>query len=98
MPLAKFKQYTGEIKRYSIDYSQWLDPGETISDVSYEIQDNTLTTPLAVSGAIVSDDNVSATFYISGGEDTETYELVVTMSTTGGQVRQDEIIFTVEAL
>ena len=97
MPLGRFKQHTNEIKRYSIDYTQWLDAGETVSDVVYTVQ-NVTVPPLEVLDTVISDDNVQVTFYVSGGVDGESYEVVVKMSTTGGQVKEDELVYIIEAL
>lgn len=95
--LATYTQNTGERKRYIINYDNWLDDTEEVSDIEFEIQNNT-TTPLLIDGYLVSDDNRAISYFVSGGEDETTYEVVVTMTTDSGQIKQDELAFLVVEL
>ncbi len=94
MKLARFTKQPAERKRYSIDYSDWLDTGETISTVSF------VTTP-ASAGALVVDANSitaagkSVVFFANDGVSGTTYTVTVTITTSGGQIKEDEILFAV---
>lgn len=94
MALSKFIQLVGEKKRYEIDYSDWLDTGEHISTVTFSASPTT--TPALVGDTlIINPGNTSATFMVSGGTSDNTYKLLITMTTTGGQIKEDVVLFTV---
>jgi len=95
MALAKYVKATGEVKRYSIDYSNWLDTGEVLSSVLFLVLNNTLANPLVVSGVAVIAGNTSVQFMVSGGVDGVTYEVLATANTVGGQVKEDSVLFAV---
>ncbi len=94
MPLTKYVKAAGERKRYSIDYSEWLDVGEVLTDVQFAIPTNT-TTPLVVDDVMIEPDPTGVQYYVSGGVDSTNYEVVVTATTSGAQVKEDTILFTV---
>jgi hypothetical protein len=93
--LAKYVKAPVETKQYSIDYSVWLNTGETISSVSYLIIP---TGTLAVAGSLIAADNKSISFFVSGGDDGVTYELLVIVTTSSGQTKEDAVLFVVRAL
>lgn len=95
MALAKYVKAAGEVKRYSIDYSNWLDTGEVLTGVLFPVMNNTLTNPLVVSGVAVITGNTSVQFMVSGGTDGTTYKVLATANTVGGQVKEDSILFAV---
>lgn len=95
MPLARFKQHVGEIKRYTVEYDNWLDTGELLSTAVFEIQNITVP-PLVVTLGSIGD--TSVTFYVSEGLAGETYEVLLTVTTTGGQTRIDELKYILDEL
>jgi len=94
MPLKKYVKAAAERKRYSIDYSDWLDIGELLTNVVFTIPVNT-TTPLVVDDIAINPDGLGVQYYVSGGEDNAQYEVLATATTTGTQVKVDDLLFTV---
>ncbi|MGE0677763.1 hypothetical protein [Pseudolabrys sp.] len=95
MSLAKYKKAPADVKRYAIDYSDWLDSGETIDSVSFAVSPSGA---LSVPSNEISDDELSVTYFVSGGNDGVTYRVVVTIVTSGGQIKEDLILFVVREL
>jgi hypothetical protein len=99
MRLGKYTKTPEERKRYTIDYTDWLDSGETVTTITYEV---TFADDSAVTGSAVEidesgvdADSLGGYFFAAAGEDGEQYKVVATMTTTGGQVREDAILFNV---
>lgn len=97
MKLGKFIKAPNERKRYSIDYNNWLDTGETILTRTFDVTPVT-TVPLAVDASVILAGNRGIAFYVSGGVDDETYKVVTSITTSGGQVKEDVILFQVKDL
>jgi hypothetical protein len=95
--LAKYIKTPDERKRYTIDYSDWLDVGETVTDVAFAIS-NTTTPPLVVEDDSLIDSSTGVAFFVGGGDDGETYEVLVTIDTSGAQIKQSLIMFDVREL
>jgi len=93
MRLGKFRKTPAEIKRYSISYDHWLDEGEYISTISFSVSPTT--SVLAVAPDAVGANVRQIGFFVSGGNDKQTYTVVATMTTTSGQRKQDSISFEV---
>ena len=97
MLLNRYVKQPAEIRRYTVDYSRFLEGTETLSSVitSVAIIDGAAavqTTPLAVNSAIIDPD--TATFlsvWIEAGHDGELGEITVTVTTSDGQVQESEI-------
>ena len=94
MKLARFTKAPAERKRYAIDYSDWLDTDETISLVSF------VPSPIAAGGLevdayTISTPATSVVFFANYGIDGTTYTLNVTITTSGGQIKEDQILFSV---
>lgn len=94
MPLTRYVKAEGERKRYRIDYSEWLDTGETLSDVVFTVPTNT-TPPLVVDDVMIEPDTTGVQYYVSGGVDDSNYEVVVTATTSGDQIKIDDLLFTI---
>lgn len=95
MPLVKYVKATNERKRYSIDYSDWLDIGELLTDVIFTIPTNNVTTPLVINDIAITPDGLGVQYYVSGGADGEQYEVLATATTSGAQIKVDDLLFTV---
>lgn len=96
--LAKYIKSPEETKRYSIEYSDWLDTSESINTVSFEITPTTSPALSIVSSHIVTGDTGSATqvrFFVTGGVAKTGYKVVVDIATTGGQEKQDTVLFEI---
>jgi hypothetical protein len=96
MKLGRFKQTPFEVKRYVIDYSQWLDTNESLIGAINIFVDHVVTTPLTVSGATFLSNNTELVFFVSGGDDSEVYRVDIIVGTTAGQKKEDSIFFTIE--
>lgn len=91
--LGRFVQTPDEVKRYTIDYSDWLDTGETITAVTSEV-DNVTTPPMAVTDTEFTDTTV--TFFVGGGTDGEKYDVIIRADTSTGQVVDEWIMIAVK--
>lgn len=93
--LAKYVKTPGERKRYQIDYTNWLDTGESVTGVTFAI-DKVTTPPLVIDGVQVLPSGVGVQYYASGGVDGTNYVVTATLTTTiGPQIKNDEIFFSV---
>lgn len=95
MKLGKFIKAPGERKRYSIDYNNWLDTGELISTRTFSVTPVT-TPPFLIDASATLPGNRSIAFYAAGGKSGENYKVTVSISTSGGQVKEDVVLFQVK--
>lgn len=98
--LDRFKKQPAEIKKYQIDYSEWLATGETVSSVgtavtllnpaSGDVGEPTLTigTTQIVGGTVFE-------YYVSSGTDGKRYKVTFQASTSDSQTVESEIEFKV---
>lgn len=91
MPLAKFVQEPNEQKRYVLDYSDWLDTGETISSVAFSISPAGMTVPSSTIGTPAN----TVSFFITGGTSGTKYTVEAQITTSAGQVKEDQLVFIV---
>lgn len=95
MALKRYIKAAAERKRYQIDYSNWLDTGETVASVVFSI-DKVTVPPLVVDGVANTPDGVGVQYYVSGGVDGTNYVVTATLTTsTGPQTKLDDIFFSV---
>jgi hypothetical protein len=90
MILDKFTKQPADVQVYGISFVDWLDGfGDTGLSIDVTVDEGL--TKLAfqlVSGV--------AKVWVSGGSDGESYKVTVTLTTTGGRVKQDEILIRVK--
>lgn len=91
--LGKRSQTPTEEKRYVIDYTEWLDTGETISTKAFAVSPSG---GLSVSSSAIESGSKKVSFFVTGGDDNVTYSVVATITTSGGQRKQVEILFAVK--
>jgi len=96
MNLGKYFKSPDERKRYSIDYTDWLDTGEQLSAVTFEVIPVDAD-PVAIDGIAIETGNKSVVFYASAGLDGKSYKAIATMTTSGGQVKEDTVQYTIKA-
>lgn len=96
MSLGRFSKTPVERKRYAIDYSDWLDTGETVSSYVFSISPTT-TSPLVVDATSLSSGSKTLVFFVSGGLTANQYTVDVRTTTSGGQVKEDTILYNVRA-
>lgn len=94
MRLAKFSKTPDERKRYTVDYTDWLETSETVASATYAVREAT-TPALVVDAQSILSGNKKVSFYVSGGDDGETYNVEVKITTSTGQVKEDVVIFAV---
>lgn len=97
MKLGRFSQTPLENKTYIIDYSQWLGTGETIVSVTATVQQVT-TPPFQITGLASSMDKLSVSFFASGGVDGTEYEVEFLMTSSTGQIKNDQVFYAVRAM
>jgi hypothetical protein len=96
MKLDNFIKSPVERKRYTIDYSDWLDTGETISSVTFAVTPTTTNT-LEVDAYVLGTGNTSVIFFANYGDANNIYTVDVQIVTSGGQTKEDTILFTVRS-
>jgi hypothetical protein len=94
MRLAKFTKRPGERKRYAILYGEWLDTGETVANVTFGV---TPTAPggLEVDAHQISPNGTDVILFVNFGENGVTYTVDVQVTTSGGQIKKDQILFSI---
>jgi hypothetical protein len=96
MRLGKKSKTSAERIQYTIDYSQWLATGETISGLPvFAIETNT-SPALVVDDISVDGTGKLVTFYVSQGKDGSTYTVTVTATTSAAQTKEDYVTFVVQ--
>mgnify|MGYP006277980311 CR=1 FL=1 len=97
MLIARYKQQSGERRKRTLDYSNVLPTGVTISAVTSTLAPTT-SPALAVSSITVATNGKSFSYFVSGGLTDNDYliEFFVTLSDT--QIREDEVEITIEDL
>lgn len=97
--LMRYIQTPVEDKRYAIEYADWLDTGEYVADVAFEVVPTT-SPPLTVNAVTIAAGITSVAslvkFFISGGVDGKGYTLIVTATTSSGQIKQDAVLFHIQ--
>ena len=96
MSLGRFTKSPAERKRYAIDYSNWLDTGETVSSYSFSVAPTT-TSPLVVDASSLTTGSTVLVFFVSGGLLANQYTVDVQAVTSGGQIKEDTVLYNVRA-
>ena len=96
MKLANFIKSPSERKRYTIDYSDWLDTSETISSITFTVTP-TGTGALQIDAYSIANPATSVVFFANYGVAGVNYIVDVKITTSGGQIKEDTIQFTVRS-
>jgi hypothetical protein len=94
MKLANFIKSPLERKRYTIDYTDWLDTGETVQSIVFTVTPTTAAT-LQVDAYSIAVNGLSVVFFANYGNLGTVYTVEALMTTSGGQIKEDEILFTI---
>jgi hypothetical protein len=94
MKLGNYIKFPAERKRYAIDYTDWLDTGETLTAVTYTVSPGT---DLVVDASSISSSGLVAVFFVSGGTAGTVYTIDVRATTSGGQIKEDTVLFTLRS-
>jgi hypothetical protein len=95
--LGTFRQTTIERKLYVLDYEDWLEAGETVVSVVYELRklpSEAITTEAQVTNDGIVGGNQVRFFFASGISGTQ-YRVEVQATTSLGQVKEDYVVFQV---
>lgn len=95
MKLARFTKSSTERKRYTIDYADWLDTGETIASVDFTVTPTT-DNALRVDAYTIATPATSVVYFANYGVDGVTYTVDVTITTSGGQIKADQVLYSVK--
>jgi hypothetical protein len=96
MKLGTIRQQPVEVKDYTIDYTDWLlVQKDSITNVETSVRDAP-DSALKVNSANYSSNGVL--LWISGGLDGSSYQLQVTITTTGGRVDQSELVIKIKEI
>lgn len=96
MRIGKLYNLTpNERKLYTIEYSEWLDAGETIISMEFTVEEVTVP-PLVISDEDIDVEGTLIAFYASGGVDGESYKVIVKVTTSNDQIKEDHIIYQVK--
>lgn len=95
MKLGTFTKTPVERKRYTLDYTDWLDTGETVTACVFTV------TPSGGSALQIDafQINVSGTqvvFFANFGVNGVSYTVDVVITTSGGQTKEDQVVFVVK--
>lgn len=96
MILGKYFKAPVERKRYLVDYTDWLDAGELLSTVTFEVMPTT-TNVLIIDGNTIETGAKGVAFFASNGLDGKTYKTIITATTTNGQIKEDTVQYTIKA-
>lgn len=96
MPLGKFIKSPDEIKRYSIDYSNWLDTGEYLASAT--VTRTPATGIMTINVDTIGASDIDLSFFVSGGTAGVSYKLLVRAVTTNGQAKEDTVTVEVRAI
>lgn len=94
MLLAQYNLTPNEKKQYTIEYAEWLNNAETILSKTFVVQDVTVP-PLVVSGDTIDVSGTLIAFFVNGGVDEQIYDVIVKITTSLGQIKEDHVIWNV---
>lgn len=92
MRLARFQKTSVERIKYTIDYNEWLDPGELLSTVTFLPDDPAL----VVDGSLLNDDKTQVSYFVSGGTTGFSYTLHTQAQTSAGQLKEDYVLYFIK--
>lgn len=96
MILGRYRQQPGERRKRGVDYTDFLEDSEEVTDVEPEVTPVT-DPPFVISNiAIDPEEGKEWAYFAEGGVHGETYAVEFTVTTNGGQRKQDTVEFDVE--
>ena len=91
MLLGNIIQEVFDSRLYSIDYTNWLAPGEHLTSMVYVVDAGTATVTLAPNRSQFNPDESIAYFILNNGTLNDQFNIVVSAQTNYGQTRNDHI-------
>jgi hypothetical protein len=96
MILGRYRQQPGEKRKRGIDYTDFLEDEEEITNVTAEVTPEDETSPFLITTIAIDPDGKEWMYFAEGGNAGTTYSVLFTVTTNGGQRKQDTIEFDVE--
>lgn len=96
MMLGRYRQQPGERRKRGVDYRDFLEDSEEVTNVTATVTPATDTPFMITNIAIDPEEGKEWIYYSEGGEHGETYSVLFTVTTNGGQRKQDTVEFDVE--
>jgi len=93
--LGKYYKTPTERKRYMVDYDDWLDINETVDSIVFAV---TPAGELEVDAFSINVNGRAVVFFVDGGDNLNDYVVNVKATTSGGQLKEDDILFDVREL
>lgn len=99
--LDRFTKQPNEVKKYQIDYSEWLSTGETVISVSPTVTTLNLKSgdvgepTLTVGTPTIITAGTAYEYYLSSGTNGKRYKITFLTDTSDAQTLESEIEFTV---
>jgi hypothetical protein len=91
MLIGRKPHTVGDKRKYIVDYSQWLDTGITLT------AGTATTTSLTASVDTVSHTDTTLIFFVHGGALNEIFTVVIQVTDTNSEVKNDTVEFFVVA-
>lgn len=95
MKLGKYSLTPTENKLYTLDYSQWLADSEILQSVTFVVTPAD-TPAFAITNGAIAMDGKSLSYHAGGGVDGHTYEIIVQITTSLTQVKDDSVYYAVK--
>lgn len=95
MILGRYRQQPGERRKRGLDYDDFLEDGEIITNVATVVTPET-DTPFVVSSTVIDPEGRQFAYFMQGGEAGQEYSVEFTVTTNGNQIRQDTVSFEIE--
>lgn len=92
MRLARFQKTSVERIKYTIDYTEWLDEGELLDQVTLTTDDP----DLVVDGYLLNEDKTQVAYFVSGGVSGFSYTVHTQAETSAGQLKEDYVLYFVK--
>lgn len=95
MRIGKFRKSPGDRKRYEVNYEDWLNASELLTEVT--LVGNVPADDFYIDGYLVDAAGKEVIFYVSGGLPGTEYVVTIQVETSFNQVKEDTIGFRVTA-
>jgi len=92
--LGKYVKAPADRKKYRLDYNDWLDTAERIETVSFSAVPSG---ELHCADWSIDQNGRGVEFFVGGGHTEVTYTVLVVITTSGGQTKEDSVLFLVRA-
>lgn len=96
MMLGRYRQQPGERRKRGIDYTDFLEDSEEVTNVSAAVTPVDASEPFLVSNIAIDPDGKEWAYFTEGGNNGTTYSVLFTVTTNGGQRKQDTVEFDIE--